>query len=705
MKRNFWPNLVLKICLTFCGISLLVLSLEIYSFWKENNRLKETAKNNAKQEAVRASKQLEEKLQKIQEVANGIARDVTAGKLTDEQLLDRAKKDLEQNRDFLEVGAIYKPFAYNPRRRLYAPYYTRKNGKIERNQIENYYDYTVGSDNDWYYKALENGSLWNEPDFDKSSSAVVADYFTTFSRLDPKTKQQVPAGLIYANLSLNKLKNLIDSLDVGKSGYGFLLSHQGLLLAHPNQQYVKDGKTIFDLAKIRKNQQLQAIGENAIAGKSTVIDLVDMITGEASWVFLEPISLNGWSLAVVVIKDDTAIDFRIKREQLIRIALEAIAFLFFLSIIVVRADRGGIRRLWAVSCTFSILVAAGIGFIWYLVLTEESFKNNRNLLLSRTSIDNFLEPSIQLSKNVNRRPIVLLPTGVFIQSVKFNTANDVFLTGYVWQKYEDGVHDGISRGFIMPEGYEVTIDEAYRYKNGSTELIGWYFEGTLRQNFDFSTYPFDNNDVWIRLWPKDFNQRDFHKNVILVPDLTGYDVLNPVAKPGLENDFVSENWEIESSFFEYKFNTYNTNFGFQERGSRKDYPELYFTIIFKRAFIGVLIAKIVPLTVVGFLIFIMLLLSRERSMEVVGACSGFIFILILDQISMRGQVAAKGIIYFEFFYFAIYLFILLVAMNAILLNRERKFALIEYKNNLIPKLLYWPSIATILLIVTVLVFY
>ncbi len=704
MKTYSRSGLVFKITLILCGLSLIVVLTEIFTFWKQQNRTEEIAKTNAKQEAVRASKQLEEKLRKLQDTANAIARDLSEGKLTDEQLPDRAKKELEQNPDFLEVGAVYKPFAYNRNRRLYGPYYTRKRGQIERVQVEDYYDYTQ-PENDRYYTVLAKGSFWLEPEFDKASETIVAEYDVAFDGIDPQTKQKTPRGVIFANFSLEKLKDLIDSLDLGKSGYGFLISQKGVLISHPKQKYVLDRKTLFDLANEQKNQQLRIIGEKAIQGKSGVIDFVDSITGQSAWVFVEPIHLNGWSIAVVMIKDDSGIDFQTKRRQLIRIALETIGFLFFLSIIVFRAYKGRIGSLWAISSTASVLSVAVIGFIWYIAFSEQTYKNNRNLLLSKTTVDNLLEPQAKLAEKLKQKPPLYVPTGFFIQSFKFNTANDVFVTGYIWQKFQDGVHDGLSRGFILPEGYDVEINEAYRYKENKTEVIGWYFEATLRQNFNFSKYPFDYNDVWLRLWPKDIQLKNLNRTVILVPDFRAYDVLNPIVKPGLEADFVSDSWDIESSFFEYKFNNYNTDFGIPGTLVNRNYPELYFTIILKRAFFGILIARIVPLSVVAILLFAIMLLSRNRGIEVVGSCGGFIFIIILDQISVRGQIAAKGIIYIEYFYFVIYLFILLVAVNAILVNSDIKNRFLEYKDNLLPKLLYWPTLLNILLIVTAFIFY
>ncbi|MCL1466216.1 hypothetical protein [Argonema galeatum] len=98
-------------------------------------------------------------------------------------------------------------------------------------------------------------------------------------------------------------------------------------------------------------------------------------------------------------------------------------------------------------------------------------------------------------------------------------------------------------------------------------------------------------------------------------------------------------------------------------------------------------------------------MSREHGMEVVGSCAGFIFIVILDQIALRGQVAAHGIIYFEYFYFVVYLLILLVAVNSILLNQKKNIWFIQYKDNQLPTVLYWPTLLGILLIITAAIFY
>lgn len=133
-------------------------------------------------------------------------------------------------------------------------------------------------------------------------------------------------------------------------------------------------------------------------------------------------------------------------------------------------------------------------------------------------------------------PPVYIPTGVLVQSIEFVGAYNVTVTGYIWQKYADSVPPEFSRGVIMPEGDVVEFGEpAYRRRNADGEVLGWYFQTTLRQPFFYAQYPFDRQDIWLRLWYKDFD-----RNVILVPDFAAYSNHDHATLIGLENDLVLE---------------------------------------------------------------------------------------------------------------------------------------------------------------------
>jgi hypothetical protein len=59
-------------------------------------------------------------------------------------------------------------------------------------------------------------------------------------------------------------------------------------------------------------------------------------------------------------------------------------------------------------------------------------------------------------------------------------------------------------------------------------------------------------------------------------------------------------------------------------------------------------------------------------------------------VALRNSLASPVLMYFEYFYFAVYLAILLVSVNAILFAAQLGITPIEHRENLIPKVLFWP---------------
>jgi len=241
-------------------------------------------------------------------------------------------------------------------------------------------------------------------------------------------------------------------------------------------------------------------------------------------------------------------------------------------------------------------------------------------------------------------------------------------------------------------------------------VTGWYFRAVLRQQFDYSKYPFDREDVWIRLW-----HNDFYRNVILVPDFDSYTNMRPDHKPGLERDFVLEGWEIGDSQFSYRNNSYTTNFGVENNPLHSGVPELYYNVGMKRRFLTPFISYLTPLVVVAFLLFAVLMISTKdeakvarygfTSSTVLAYCAALFFVLIVSHVALRQKLAADGGIYLEYFYFTLYFAILAVSVNSILLASDARFSLVHCRDNMIARLLYLPVILALVLGTTLAVFY
>lgn len=175
------------------------------------------------------------------------------------------------------------------------------------------------------------------------------------------------------------------------------------------------------------------------------------------------------------------------------------------------SKRGGSRFLWWTSTAVSVGLLATLISIWYLAGTAmRDMPDIGSPVLDQADVETFLadhpEPDVGGEQ-------LRIPTGVFIQSLEFLSTNNVQVTGYVWQVYAASVPSDIQRGFVLPEAVDEAYQtqEVYRHAEAGGETIGWYFHATLRQAFDYQRYPFDRQDVWLRL-----RHPDFGRGVLLV---------------------------------------------------------------------------------------------------------------------------------------------------------------------------------------------
>ena len=139
-----------------------------------------------------------------------------------------------------------------------------------------------------------------------------------------------------------------------------------------------------------------------------------------------------------------------------------------------------------------------------------------------------------------------------------------------------------------------------------TEQIGWYFSGTFRQNFDYRLYPFDRQDIWLRIWSPEPAE-----GVMPVPDFDAYRDLTPSTLPGIDTQFVYGGWDPLSSAFSYDLIDYNVDFGLGYGFTGAPDPELYFNLSVARDFLGPMLEHLVLEGAIAILLFFLLLLMAH----------------------------------------------------------------------------------------------
>lgn len=356
---------------------------------------------------------------------------------------------------------------------------------------------------------------------------------------------------------------------------------------------------------------------------------------------------------------------------------------------------------------FSIALIIVLVWQWQQLYmkTENSIQ-----FVNEQDVMEMLKPYLE-SYNGERNDFKFVKTGIYIQSMEFSKSSEVLISGYVWLKFKDGVHDDIDSEFRFPDVTSSAMEsvrvEAYRFRAASNEVIGWYFEAKLRQNLDYMKYPFDSHTIRIKITPRDFNSL-----VILVPDYSSYYSTGLNDMFGIKSSVMLDSWELNNTYFNYWATSYDTNFGIPDLIGSVRIPDLTFNIDIRRYFISALIIHLLPVLFVVTLLYGVLITidgSQERMSRhgfnvatIIGMCISLIALFVAMHVQLRQEFAAYGFVYLEYYYLLVYILLIVVSVNAFMYSMEwSKY--FHQRNNLFIKVGYWPLVLSFIVTITFMV--
>lgn len=658
---------------------------------------------------------------------------------------------------------------------LYCPYYTRPGGVVTFTPVT--YDYAdsgyflPGAENPrgiWYQRPRDGGAQWNPPYFGTTSRRMVAEYGIPFfdspaARDDyvvsldagaPSARESTPAGVVFVNFTLDQISRNVSWLNLGGRGYGFLVDASGTYVAHPDEAYYSDperqrtGSRQLSLSELgnpsyageRAGELDQAAlrkldarrldcsragatagaedGEEFVASGSGYIDYKDDLTGRDSWIFYEPVPSACWTLGSVVVKGEVLGRDSRAKHLLMWISATLIVAVFALVALTLRVVRGYNWLSWSVVITFAVLCAAGVLWVWWLARTApqvEAGLNGDGQTLSEI-VDDYVR-RVRLDEHLPE--VTQVYAGVSLSSVDDAGDGDLTLSGIAWQRYTedeppvDGADaEGFEPGFVFSDNpADTTFEALYDVRNGKTRILGWSFRTVVSSPSNIEQFPFDRGEVVLRLAP-----RDIDEPVILIPDLSEYDLTAPAARPGLGDEFSLPGWSVERSYYGYEPNPRDSNIGIPDFSVREDEPQLRYTILFARNSVNPFISRMLPVAVVSILVFCLFLIvySTRLSPEdfplgtgvtSLSFLSALMFVLILGHNSLRSALGTSGIIYLEYFYFIMYFAVLAVAMRIISMIFGYGVGWTYYRREFTLARIYWPTVALAALVATWLAFY
>ncbi len=669
----------------------------------------ESSKSRLASLTTRAALSIDAILRDAMSGVDAVAAGLSTGALTRDAALARLREGLETHPRFYGSTITYRPFGLDPQRRLYSAYYVKRNGRTEYIQLDTVYDYTQPG-YDWFGPALAGGPLWTAPYYDEAVRTFMVTYSAPFYGAGPSAAAGGALGVVTVDISMDEIRRIIESLDLGPAGFGALVSQKGLYLYHPSAELVRGKKTLAQVAAERGDPDRLRLAVSAEKRETGIIDHRSATTGLDAWLSYAPVPSTGWSLHNTFITDDLPWDVARIRRQYIQIIVALLVFAIPAGSLLLRAHTGRVPALWAASTYVAVLLTVGIEYLWHVSLTYDSFDAGDGIQISdKATLDSLMSDYVRSCEERHTEPPVYIPTGVFIESASFTGTNDLSVTGYLWQKYTTGAHDGLSRGFVIGDATSLSVSESYRQRQGDAEVVRWHFTASIRHRSDHAKYPLEQEKIGLRILHQDLNH-----NVVLVPDLAAYRTVVSASLPGLEQGMYLPGWRLIRSFFELRQRRDETDFGLERSLAKEDFPALYFNFVIRRIFIDAFISNLTPIIIVTILLFTLLMISSrdERLVgfmqagtgRVLSICAAMFFVIAFSHIDIRRKIAAEEVFYLEYFYLLVYVALLWVAVNSVLFAMGTRLRVIQYGDNLLSKLLFWPTFLGLAFVVTVLAF-
>lgn len=690
---------------------LIAVVLLIAALWQwgviridERQRLS-AAQTHAQEVAVSAQATIEAAMQRVATSVDSLAASLVKDADPDEASLRlQLRKLLYLDPGFVEAGIAYAPFEYDPRTRLFAVAVRVEKGGVTSLDLDDDQDYT-NPDVAWFRRPMAGYATWLSPTYDKTSQQMRVLYAAPFYGRATDS-QSDPIGVLYARYNISRFEQVLNTFDLGKNGYAFLLSADGRYLIHPNLDLIGRQSPVHPVADGYESLASTSSGTNGAVASAK--KPVDDTGGPETRLFTRSLDPPGWILGIALVDRDFLADPQSRRRAWIWLFLTLGLGIFLATVPAAMLIKDPYTGVWTVSWVLAVVC---VGLYWLVIrvsfATPELGADGQLIVTRPYKLNEFIASQTRRTLDQRGEIPLFIPTGIYVQSLNFTGPTDLRVTGYIWQRYTDGVHDDVERGFVMPESASFEVEKSYTTRLGSEEVIGWNFKATLSEALEYSGYPFGHETVAIQLWHK-----QFYRNVILIPDLGAYKNTRPEARPGLVQGLSVPGWDIRRSYYGYHYRSYVASFGLKGYEGLTDFPELYFNISLTKQIIGPLVSNILPLTVVLILLFALLVLGSSKgqkdkpgiAIDAVAAGGGLFLLVIFSHIGLRESLAAKQIFYLEYFYFLVYVVILSVTVNYLLFTKT-DLKWVQYREDLIAKSLYWPLTQLAILIVTLVEFF
>ena len=239
-------------------------------------------------------------------------------------------RNLSGNKDVYGIAASFEPYKFISSKARYSPYVYYKNGEVTLTHLDtDEYNYPEA---DWYkIPQQKKKPLWSEPYFDEGGGNKL---MSTYSY--PVLHNGDFMGVVTADISLDELKKIVEGIKVLSSGYAFLVSPDGKIMAHPDKHIVMKRK----ISDIHASGGMAADIMRSESGSGSY-----NINGTDEIVWFKTLNATGWKLCLVYPRSEMMAPVRNLNIILLLITVISSVFILTAVSVISRKVTGGMNAL------------------------------------------------------------------------------------------------------------------------------------------------------------------------------------------------------------------------------------------------------------------------------------------------------------------------------------------------------------------------
>ena len=270
----------------------------------------------------------------------------------EEELKQLVKLVVEVNPEIFGSAIAFEPHFEGRTEKFYSYYAYRENDSVMLTTLgTDLYNYYLM---DWYQIPREKREpYWTEPYFDEGGGNIIMSTYSVPLYYTREGKREF-VGIVTADISLTWLRELVDSIHVFKTGFGFLISQNGTFVTHPVEELIMNA-SIFSLAEQFDMPLFRELGRKMIhreRGLSTTT-YENLYNHKESWVAYEPVPSNGWSLAVVFPVNELMADALYLNMMIVLLGSAGLVFIFLVILFISRSITRPLRKLTLAAESFA----------------------------------------------------------------------------------------------------------------------------------------------------------------------------------------------------------------------------------------------------------------------------------------------------------------------------------------------------------------